>query len=227
MSVPTAPRFLTVDGLVKNDRYIGGYHPLDVVEATGQIYCPSAVGVHAVAHAKPRAHLFVHKMAIGSVIALPVLDAEPLDGYASDDTDAEYEYFLDEALLVRITSDVKAGPMKGRSLIRNASDCSHHSEFQPYCWMCRSSVRRLLLNETAEVAAATAAATAAAFQKRLSLESNPPRYIVEDFVALHRDVEVLGRVNRFGCEDPHYFEWNYGGVMKCTQTRVYTKAIQK
>ena len=224
---------LVVDGLVKNDRFMSGLSPLDVVEATGQIYCPTAVGSAAVAeyaaapgsYAKPFSHLFVHQMPIGSIIALAILDAEPTGGYASDDTDAEFEYSLNQALLVRITSDVKAGAMKGRALIRNATYCSHHEQLEPSCWMCRSSIKQLLLNETV----IAAAAAAADLQKRLPLIPGiaPPRCIVDDFVALHRDVEVLGRVTSAGCEDPHYFEWNHGGVIKCTQTRVYIADIQK
>jgi hypothetical protein len=221
-----------VEGLLKNDHWTGGQPPLDVIEATGQIYCPSAVGVAAVAeylatdpgsYCKPRAHLFVHRMPIGSVIALPVLDAHAADGYETDETGAEYEFELREALLVRITSDVKAGPMKGRSFLRDATYCSlGHTPLHPGCWQCRASIRRLLLNKDL----ATAAAAAKKLEKKLPSHFGEPTCVAEDFVALHRDVEVLGRIRHGGCEDPHYFEWNYGSI-KCTQTRVYAASIQR
>jgi hypothetical protein len=221
---------LVVDGLLRNDRWSGNRCALEVVETTGQIYCPWGVGSATVAeyvadlasYSKPYAHLFVHQMPIGSVIAIPMLDAEPLDGYASDDTDAEYSYSLREALLVRITSEVKAGPMKGRSFLRdttysswNTKYCSlDHTPLDPGCWQCWASCQQLLLNEAATEA------------KTRPSRVGAPKMTVEDFVALHRDVEVLGKIRPGGCEDPHYFEWNYGSI-KCTQTRVYTASILK
>jgi hypothetical protein len=221
---------LIVDGLLRNDRWCGGLDPLGVVEATGQIYCPSAVGPEAVAeyftagsYSKPRAPLFVHRMSIGSVIALPVLDAHAADGYETDETGAEYEFEFREALLVRITSEVKAGPMKGRAFLRNATYCSlGHTPLHPTCWQCRASIQRLLLNKDA----ATTAAAAKKLEKTLTRHFGEPKCTVEDFVALHRDVEVLGRIRQGGCEDPRYFEWNYGSI-KCTQTRVCMAAILK
>lgn len=219
---------LIVEGLVKNDRWTAGLCPLGVIEATGQIYCPTAVGAAAAvadpgSYSKPRTHLFVHQMAIGSVIAVPVLDAHAADGYETDETGAEYEFELREALLVRITSDVKAGPMKGRSFLRDATYCSlGHTPLDPGCWQCRVSIKRLLLNKDT-----TAAATAAKkLEKKLPSHFGEPTCTVEDFVALHRDVEVLGRIGYGGCLDPHYFEWNYGSI-KCTQTRVCAASIIK
>ena len=223
---------LVVDGLLKNDLWCKDQAPLEVVEATGQIYCPSAVGIAAVAeylatdpgsYSKPRAHLFVHRMPIGSIIALPVLDAHAADGYETDETGAEYEFEFREALLVRITSDVKAGPMKGRTLLRDATYCSlGHTHLHPGCWQCCASIQRLLLNKDP----ATAATAAKKLEKKLPSHFGEPTCTVEDFVALHRDVEVLGRIRHGGCEDPHYFEWNYGSI-KCTQTRVYAASIQR
>lgn len=230
---PLKPRegSLIIDGLLKNDRWLAGRPPLEVVEATGQIYCPSAVGSAAVAeyvadpasYSKPRSHLFVHQMPIGSIIALPVLDAEALDGYASDDTDAEFEYSLREALLVRITSEVKAGAMKGRALLRNTTYCSlGHTPLEPGCWQCRASIQRLLLNTDPSVAVTAAKK----LEKTLPSHFGEPTCIVEDFVALHRDVEVLGKIDYWGCEDPHYFEWRRGSI-KCTQTRVMAASLIK
>jgi len=220
------PGTLVVEGLVKNDRWTAGLCPLDVIEATGQIYCPSAVGSIAAdpgSCTKPRTHLFVHQMPIGSVIAIPILDAHAADGYETDETGAEYEFEFREALLVRITSDVKATAMKGRSFLRDATYCSlGHTPLDPGCWQCRVSIKRLLLNKDS----ATAAAAAAKLEKKLPSHFGKPTCTVEDFVALHRDVEVLGRIGYGGCEDPHYFEWNYGAI-KCTQTRVCVPSIKK
>ena len=222
---------LIVDGLLRNDRWSGNRCPLEVIEATGQIYCPWGIGLATVAeyvadpasYSRPYAHLFVHQMPIGSVIAIPILDAEPLDGYASDDTDAEYSYELREALLVRITSEVKAGAMKGRSFLRDATYCSlGHTPLEPGCWQCRVSIKRLFLNKDS----AAAITVAKKLEKTLPNHFGEPKCTVEDFVALHRDVEVLGRIRYGGCEDPHYFEWKYGSI-KCTQTRVYMAALLK
>jgi len=137
------------------------------VKATHQIYCPMGAD-----------HLFQHRMPIGSIVAIPCFKmvVEDCDSDFSGTTTSEWEQDVRRALLVRITSEARLGPMKHRKLVLKGPAwegdkkwCGHATTHLG-CSHCRYKIGQIIHTEP---------------EAKTYSEC-------EDLVILHRDVEVIG-----------------------------------
>jgi len=132
------------------------------VRATGQVYCPLNAE-----------HLFHHRMPIGTVIAIPnyKMVVEGCDSDCSGSTTSEWEQDVRSALLVKITSEPRFGPMTNRKIIpREGKKWCGHPNTRLECSTCRYYIGAITHTEAGAAKAGDA----------------------ELFEHLYRDVEVLG-----------------------------------
>ena len=134
------------------------------VRATSQIYCPSGAE-----------HLFHHRMPVGTVVAIPnyKMVVEGYDSDCSGSTTSEWEQDVRSALLVKITSEPRFGPMKHRKIIPRLSSVKKwcgHANTRLECSTCCHYIGAITHTEAGAAKAVDA----------------------ELFEHLYRDVEVLG-----------------------------------
>lgn len=134
------------------------------VRSTGQIYCPSGAE-----------HLFHHRMPVGAIVAIPnyKMVVEGYDSDCSGSTTSEWEKDVRSALLVKITSEPRFGPMINRKIIPRMSSVKKwcgHANTRLECSTCCHYIGAITHTELGAAKAADA----------------------ELFEHLHCDVEVLG-----------------------------------